>query len=255
MSDTDDDSLWSDFTHTRTSPPPEWRKTTLPLEIVERIFHLFFSENHTFADIRPFAMASTQFRTVALRRYMTDLRLHSVNQLVSHTLIHYSIASRTSPHSRVGFGWVKCVQRAYMRNILIASRSLSTTSMALSSSRWQPELFLNLRSLHVSLSTVGSLTQNRVVGQILEPLGSLSLSRMTSLKFTSLWHIDVPLIRMVARLFPMLTTLHLSCSESLDVSCCWICFEASSLAVTHSPIPNHYVNVSTLTVSISIPLS
>ena len=255
MSDTDDDDQWSDFTHTRTSLPPELRKETLPLEIIERIFHLFFAENCTFADIRPFAMASTQFRTVALRRYMTDLRLHSVKQLVSHTFIHYSIASRTSPHIRVGFGWVKCVQRAYMRNILNASRNLSTTSMALASSRWQPELFPNLCSLHVSLSTVGSLTQNRVVGQILEPLGSLSLSRMTSLKFTSLWHIDVPLIRMVARLFPMLTTLHLSCSESLDVSCCWICFEASSLAVTHSPIPNHYVNVSTLTVSISIPLS
>jgi len=131
------------------------------------------------------------------------------------------------------------------------SRSLSATSAALTTSRWQPELFWDLRSLHVSLSTAGSLTQNRVLSQILEPLGFLALSRMTSLRLTCLWCIDIPLIKMVARLFAALTSLHLSCSENLDVSCCWICFEDSSLGVTHSPIPNHYVNVSTLTVSFS----
>ena len=48
---------WSDYTHTRTSPLPEWKKTTLPSEIVERIFYPFFAENHTFADILPFAHA------------------------------------------------------------------------------------------------------------------------------------------------------------------------------------------------------
>lgn len=143
-----------------------------------------------------------------------------------------------------------CIYAGYT-HYFPATRNLSTTSAALATSRWQPELFWNLRSLHVSLSTSGSLTQNRVLNQILEPLGSLASSRIVSLRLTYLWCIDIPLIKMVARLFPTLTSLHLSCSENLDVSCCWTCFEDSSLGVTHSPIPNHYVNVWTLTVSLS----
>ncbi|KAL4078960.1 hypothetical protein V8B97DRAFT_2068617 [Scleroderma yunnanense] len=170
---------------------------------------------------------------------MTNLRINSVDQLVSHTLIHYSIVSRSPSQSCVGFGWVK---------------SLTATSVALATSRWQPELFWNLRSLHVWLSTSGSLTQNNVLARILDPLASLTLPHMTSLRLTNLWRVDIPLMNMVARLFPMLTTLHLSCSESLDVSCCWICFEESSVSVTHSPIPNHYVNVSTLTTEFALAL-
>ncbi|KAI6124876.1 hypothetical protein EDD16DRAFT_1825970 [Pisolithus croceorrhizus] len=201
----------SDFTNRHTSPAPvdhvkdvqEWQRKTLPLELVEHIFDLFFLNNKAFKNIRPFAMASTQFRTVALRRYMSTLRIHSKEQLISYTLMHYSIASRSSPHAYSGFDWVK----------------------------WD-----------------GSRVQGNILNRILsKPTFSVLASRLTSLKMTSLWRIDVDLLGAVAKTFPALTDLHLSCSENLDTSCCWLCYEESSIAVIHSPIPDHYANVKTLT--------
>ncbi|KAI6167295.1 hypothetical protein EDD17DRAFT_1469258 [Pisolithus thermaeus] len=197
----------SDFTNRHTSPAPVdygkvvqgWQRKTLPLELVEHIFDLFFLDNKAFKNIRPFAMASTQFRTVALRRYMSTLRIHSKEQLTSYTLMHYSITSRSPPHAYSGFGWVNRIQG----NIL-----------------------------------------NRILSK---PTFSVLASRLTSLKMTSLWRIDVDLLGAVAKTFPALTDLHLSCSENLDTSCCWLCYEESSIAVIHSPIPDHYANVKTLT--------
>ncbi|KAI5984740.1 hypothetical protein EDD15DRAFT_2480018 [Pisolithus albus] len=187
--------LPSDSTNGHTSPVPVdhakgvwgWQRKTLPLELVEQIFDLFFLENKAFKDIRPFSMASTQFRTVALRRYMSTLRIYSKGQLVSYTLMHHSIASRSSPHAYSGFDWVN------------------------------------------------------------KPTLPEMAPGLTSLKMTGLSRIDIDLLGTVAKTFPGLTDLHLSCSENLDTSCCWLCYEESSTAVIHSPIPDHYANVKTLT--------
>ncbi|KIK18152.1 hypothetical protein PISMIDRAFT_14551 [Pisolithus microcarpus 441] len=233
--------LPSDFTNGHTSPVPVdhakgvwgWQRKTLPLELVEQIFDFFFLENKAFEDIRPFSMASTQFRTVALRRYMSTLRIYSKGQLVSYTLMHYSIASRGSPHAYSGFDWVK---------------HLVACSSALMTSRWQPHLFRDLRSMHISLAEDGSRIQGSILNRILsKPTLPVMASRLTSLKMTGLWRIDVDLLSTVAKTFPGLTDLHLSCSENLDTSCCWLCYEESSMAVIHSPIPDHYANVKTLT--------
>ncbi|KAG1878677.1 hypothetical protein C8R48DRAFT_752709 [Suillus tomentosus] len=71
--------------------------------------------------------------------------------------------------------------------------------------------------------------------------------QLTSLTMTKLWRIDVPLLKTVASAFPSVKILHLSCSEQLDVSCCWTCFEESSTAVVHSPIPNYFNDITKLT--------
>ncbi|KAG1764001.1 hypothetical protein EDD22DRAFT_821754 [Suillus occidentalis] len=65
--------------------------------------------------------------------------------------------------------------------------------------------------------------------------------------YVKLWRIDVPLLKIVASAFPSVKILHLSCSEQLDVSCCWPCFEESSTAVVHSPIPNYFNDITELT--------
>lgn len=74
------------------------------------------------------------------------------------------------------------------------------------------------------------------------------MTHLTSLALTGLWRIDVFLLSVITRGFPGLVSLHLSCSEHLDVSCCWACFEDSSSAVVHSPVPNHFPTVASLTV-------
>ncbi|KIO03338.1 hypothetical protein M404DRAFT_27013 [Pisolithus tinctorius Marx 270] len=229
--------IWSDFTNRHTSPVPVdhaegWQRKTLPLELVEQIFDLLFLEAKTFEDIRPFSMASTQFRTVALRRYMSTLRIYSKKQLISHTLMHYSITFRSSPHVYAGFDWVK--------HLFVVPEALTT-------SRWKPDLFRDLRSLHISLADSGSRTQGSILNRISgNPTFATVASRLSSLTITSLWRIGVDLLSMVAGIFPALTDLHLSSSENLDTSCCWLCYEESSAAVTHSPIPGHYANVRTL---------
>ncbi|KAI6044482.1 hypothetical protein EDC04DRAFT_2865931 [Pisolithus marmoratus] len=183
------------------SPAPvdhAWQRKTLPLELVEHIFDLFFLENRKFEDIRPFSMANTQFRTVALRKYMSTLRIYSKEQMISYTLMHYSIASRSSPHAYAGFEWVNEGRK----------------------------------------SNSGKHSESHL-GQSNAPMVA---SRLTSLKMTCLWRIDVGLLSMVAKIFPALMDLHLTCSENLDTSCCWLCYEESSMAVIHSPIPGHYAN-------------
>ncbi|KAG1860279.1 hypothetical protein DFJ58DRAFT_905547 [Suillus subalutaceus] len=79
------------------------------------------------------------------------------------------------------------------------------------------------------------------------PNPAVSLLKLTSLTMTKLWRIDVPLLKIVASTFPSIKILHLSCSEQLDVSCCWACFEESSTAVVHSPIPNYFNDITKLT--------
>ncbi|KAI6010912.1 hypothetical protein F5J12DRAFT_781878 [Pisolithus orientalis] len=234
----------SDSGHTSPAPVDHaegWQRKTLPLELVEQIFDLFFLEAKTFEDIRPFSMASTQFRTIVLRRYMSTLRICSKKQLISHTLMHYSVTFRSSPHVYAGFDWVK--------HLFVVPEALTT-------SRWKPDLFWDLRSLHISLADSGSRTQGSILNRISgKPTFATVASRLSSLTITSLWRIGVDLLSMVARIFPALTDLHLSSSENLDTSCCWLCYEESSAAVTHSPIPGHYANVRTLSTAFAEALS
>ncbi|KIK93697.1 hypothetical protein PAXRUDRAFT_46115, partial [Paxillus rubicundulus Ve08.2h10] len=209
-----------------------WKKRNLPLELVEYIFELFFQRHSSFRSIAPFSNANSQFRNVALRRYMTSLRIDSARQLVSLERIHVSMLSRSEPCGSVGFDWTK---------------SLTGKSGTLASAPWKPNLLGSLRILHVSFAADGRSTQKQRLKQIFSiPLMNSPMSHLTALALTNLWRIDIALLGIVSMAFPALGSLHLSCSEHLDVSCCWACFEESSSAVIHSPIPNHFPTVSKL---------
>lgn len=158
---------------------------------------------------------------------------------------------------RLGKVGVKRIHaRKLLTSITTLTRHLVACSSALMTSRWQPHLFRDLRSMHISLAEDGSRIQGSILNRILsKPTLPVMASRLTSLKMTGLWRIDVDLLSTVAKTFPGLTDLHLSCSENLDTSCCWLCYEESSMAVIHSPIPDHYANVKTLTVSLSTSTS
>jgi len=110
----------------------------------------------------------------------------------------------------------------------------------------------SLRALHISFAAEVRSTQKiRSMQIFVIPLTNSPMVHLTSLTLTELWRIDALLLGMVSGAFPGLMSLHLSCSEHLDVSCCWACFEDSSSAVIHSPIPNHFPTVASLTVRFS----
>ncbi|KAH7885790.1 hypothetical protein F5I97DRAFT_2022834 [Phlebopus sp. FC_14] len=206
-------SSQSTCTHRFTSPGPADDEVTqlkplkanqLPLELIEYIFDLFLRCYPAFSCIKPFSMASSQFRTIALRKYMSALRIYSAAQLVSYESMHFSLVSRSKNQDKTGLEWI-------------------------------------------SFGTDGRSTQKTRLTRILERhLAAHIMPHLTSLTLTKLWRIDISLLSMVAKAFPMLKTLHVSCSEHLDVSCCWVCFEDSSTAVIHSPIPNYFSSASKL---------
>ncbi|KAG2346788.1 hypothetical protein BDR05DRAFT_1045811 [Suillus weaverae] len=109
----------------------------------------------------------------------------------------------------------------------------------------------NLKHLMISFSSDGRQSQatrlKRIFSPPVIPLIPRFPPQLTSLTMTKLWRIDVPLLKTVASAFPSVKILHLSCSEQLDVSCCWPCFEESSTAVVHSPIPNYFNDITKLT--------
>ncbi|EGN95153.1 hypothetical protein SERLA73DRAFT_162708 [Serpula lacrymans var. lacrymans S7.3] len=77
---------------------------------------------------------------------------------------------------------------------------------------------------------------------------------LTTLTVVALSRIDGQLLTSIASVLPALTVLHLSCTENLDISCCWACFAESASAVVHSPIPNHFTNIKKLTGEFSTAL-
>lgn len=132
------------------------------------------------------------------------------------------------------------------------TRMFSAPSHALDGVQWNPRLFRNLKHLMITFSSDGRQSQTIRLQRISSPPAihqcPLFPSHLTSLTLTKLWRIDVPLLQTLASAFASVKILHLSCSEQLDVSCCWTCFGESSTAVVHSPIPNYFPDITKLTV-------
>lgn len=265
----------SAYTHTFTSPAPEQleRKSIgvlaadqnkithkkaphLPIEVVDYIASFLFDscQSGCFVHIHSFSLVCSQFRHVALRHYFSSIRVASAKQLAAYTNFHYSLVSRrNAPCDSVGFDYVKCVC-LYICSLTITdqfNRTLIAPSHALEAASWNPSLYRNLKHLMISFSSDGRQSQTTRLKCIFSPPATLTPwfpSQLTSLTMTRLWRIDVPLLKIVASAFPSVEILHLSCSEQLDVSCCWPCFEESSTAVVHSPIPNYFNDITKLTV-------
>ncbi|KAG1864802.1 hypothetical protein F4604DRAFT_2027189 [Suillus subluteus] len=247
----------SAYTHTFTSPAPEQRESQpkdifaadqntithmktpqLPIEVVDYIASFLFDScpSGCFFHIHSFSLVCSQFRHVALRHYFSSIRVSSAKQLAAYTNFHFSLVSRNAPCDSVGFDYVK---------------TFIAPSHALEAASWNPSLYRNLKHLMISFSSDGRQSQTTRLKRIFSPLAIPLIPRfppqLTSLTMTKLWRIDVPLLKIVASTFPSIKILHLSCSEQLDVSCCWACFEESSTAVVHSPIPNYFNDITKLT--------
>ncbi|KAG2110590.1 uncharacterized protein F5147DRAFT_634102 [Suillus discolor] len=229
----------SAYTHTFTSPAPEQRASQhkdirviapdqnkithiktpqLPIEVVDYIASFLFDScpSGCFFHVHSFSLVCSQFRHVALRHYFSSIHVASAKQLSAYTNFHFSLISRNAPGDSVGLDYVK-----------------------------------NLKHLMISSSSDGRQSQTTRLKRIFSPpaipLVPWFPPQLTSLTMTKLWRIDVPLLKTVASAFPSVKILHLSCSEQLDVSCCWTCFEESSTAVVHSPIPNYFNDITKLT--------
>ncbi|KIM88111.1 hypothetical protein PILCRDRAFT_814013 [Piloderma croceum F 1598] len=72
---------------------------------------------------------------------------------------------------------------------------------------------------------------------------------LESLTLTSLSRIDVPLLKIISTRFRHLIKLSLSCTELLDLNCCWACLADSASSIMHSPIPDMFPTSKDLAVS------
>ncbi|KAI0358019.1 hypothetical protein OH77DRAFT_1474762 [Trametes cingulata] len=188
---------------------------TIPAEILDHIVFWLLRERRAFSSISAFALASHRFRQVAFRRYFAALHVRSAVHWVRTCQI-------------VGtFTWVRSLE---------ASTTFFRYKMDGLSH------FTSLRSLELDFSGDGLSTQNSRAGLLFKNM----TAALIRLKLTHLPRIDSTLLSLVASRFSSLETLELSCTERLDIQCCWLCFEESSTCVVHSPIPDAYVTAETL---------
>jgi hypothetical protein len=74
---------------------------------------------------------------------------------------------------------------------------------------------------------------------------------LTSLTLTALPYINKALLSLIAKNLTTLTSLHLSCADCFDFTCCWDCLQDSaSCAIGMFPIPDMFADVSLLAVSL-----
>lgn len=138
--------------------------------------------------------------------------------------------------------------RIYIHRInrSVANRNIRIKSTILASPFECLDSFVNLRSLSIDFSPDGLATQHACAKRILDRLFPFCLESLT---LTSLSRIDVPLLKIIATRFPHLYTLSLSCTERLDLDCCWGCLADSASSIVHSPIPDMFATSNDLAVS------
>ncbi|KAF8998496.1 hypothetical protein BDQ17DRAFT_804331 [Cyathus striatus] len=108
------------------------------------------------------------------------------------------------------------------------TRSIASTSTVLSHHSWRLSFFSNLQTLCINLSPEGLATQHSRMKHIFSGMEDISLSNtLTSLHMSFVPRIDMPLLSLISDRFSALTNLHITCTERLNMACCWICFEDS----------------------------
>ncbi|KAJ7668327.1 hypothetical protein B0H17DRAFT_222001 [Mycena rosella] len=211
------------------SPP------TLPPELLDRIIEFALelrrsvhstSLHSNIETLAPLTLVSIQFRALALRHYFR------------HVFFAES-GKENSPWNalcRSGEKWFTWV------------RSLRASSKTLAFHSDQLAALTNLQELSLDLGTEGLFTQHPILKQIFRyllsgssPINNINPSHtLTVLTLTSLPRIDIPLLRLITDSFPRLVDLHLSCTERLDLHCCWCCYEESFGITIHSPVPDMF---------------
>lgn len=130
-------------------------------------------------------------------------------------------------------------------------RSLCASSRILSHQPSRLSFLTHLRMLSIDLAQEGLSTQHPCLKALFTQFKLANAGfNMTSLTLSNLPRIDVVLLRLIAKVFPRLTDLYLSCTERLEFGCCWPCFEDSLGCTIHSPIPDDYSAIEDMAVRI-----
>ncbi|KAJ7442253.1 hypothetical protein FB451DRAFT_1057677 [Mycena latifolia] len=212
---------------------------TLPPELLDRIIELAlefrYSFHHTnqpnnFETITALTLVSSQFRAFALRHYFRHIILSEYGKEKSPWSGLCSLEKRTGEKC---FTWV---------------RSLRASSKTLTFHSAQLGALTHLQELSVDLGTEGLYSQHPALKRICcdllpcsSPIDNINtFHTLTVLTLTSLPRIDVPLLRLIAHSFLLLFDLHLSCTERLDLHCCWWCYEECLEVTIHSPVPDMF---------------
>ena len=212
----------------------------LPVEIWDLILQNLLTSQNLFSTIAAFSLVCSTFRQIAFRQYFRHLRLCNLS-MVSLLL------------SVPGFpGWI---QYAYIRlssikvlNILHTPSSLQASASCLSILSARLPSFTALCSVHISFLGQTLITQSNTILSLLLALPP----HISSLTLLHLAEIDTLTLTLLGTRFTELRTLELSCSERLDTSCCWQCFEESASCVCFSPLPDRYGTLANLAVSVHI---
>ncbi|KAI0831986.1 hypothetical protein BC628DRAFT_1310512 [Trametes gibbosa] len=188
---------------------------SLPAEILDAIVVRSLAANCAFTSIASFALVSRQFREIALRRYYASLHVGSPRHWVRLGSI------------RGMYTWVRSLEA-------------STTSFRYKINGLSQ--FTYLKTLELDFSGDGLSTQSNRIAALFKNMSA----DLSTLKLTFLPRIDTVLLSLVSSRFSSLKILELSCTERLDKKCCWLCFEESSSCTAHSPVPDAFVTVESL---------
>ncbi|KAL6304537.1 hypothetical protein BKA93DRAFT_732830 [Sparassis latifolia] len=193
-------------------------QTAVPSEVLDEIVACLLAGKHAFSSIANFSLVSYQFRRTALRRFFARLYVRSP----SH--------------------WIHCCQ---IMGIFSWARFLECSSKTISIQTENLIEYYNLQAVEIDFSPDGLSTQTNRIQLIFQHLPT----RLTCLTLTFLPRIDTSLLSLISTNFPALETLELTCTERLDETCCWLCYEESFSRTLHSPIPEYYSTVEDLAVA------
>ncbi|KAK0203095.1 hypothetical protein DFS33DRAFT_1240911, partial [Desarmillaria ectypa] len=209
----------------------------LPTEILDEIiqFALVFASNDVeypgFTFIRSFTLASSCFRKIAFRHYLSSLTLDTLSQLDSTFRLLLSLEKEPIAGA---FSWI---------------RTVHAPSGILSAQPYASQLcFLtNINELSINCNHEGFSTYQQRFKLICTNLTSCSpVMSLTTLTLTALPRIETNLLQRIAQSFPSIVNLYLSCTERLNFSHCWYCLEDSLTCTMHSPVPERFLEVQDL---------
>ncbi|KAG7444473.1 uncharacterized protein BT62DRAFT_971188 [Guyanagaster necrorhizus] len=206
----------------------------LPTEILDEIvqFALVIASTDLdypgFAFIRSLTLASSCFRKIVFRRYLSSLTLNTLSQLDNTFKLLLSLGDEPFAGA---FSWVRTVHAP--SGILSAQPHAS-----------QLCYLTNLNELSINCNHEGFSTYQQRFKLICVNLTSCSpIMTLTTLTLTALPRIETRMLQRIALSFPSIVNLYLSCTERLNFSHCWCCLEDSLTCTMHSPVPERYLEV------------
>ncbi|KAL1742120.1 hypothetical protein HDZ31DRAFT_43950 [Schizophyllum fasciatum] len=231
----------------RSLPPPK-PIVAIPLEIVNYVIKIVLARHRVgspkvFRELSALSLACHSLRHLVLRAYLRDVVISTRRQWEGHSHLAFSIENRYLP--------------CYLEGGLSWTRTLSLPSTCIARSNAPILMHLTrLRQLSLDFAQDGLSTQHTrlqlIVNNLTLRMPSATCDQLTALTLTSLPRIDVSMLRLVARHFPLLADLYLSCTERLEDT--WWSFEDSASCTLHSPIPYVYADENHLATAFSIAL-